>query len=239
MSLSHNNNYTYHNVTTYRFFQELCNIKTIQEIWLFGSRARGDNTDRSDIDLFLIAPGSTDQNITHANQIVENADTLLKIDLIWSQKLDNFQLKQQIEKSHLVLYKRSRMTLKILQLKMADLEKSLTRLNEVIQEKKTIIIRDSTIQRFEFTFELFWKVLKKILLYEGEESTTPRDTIAKAYRYSLINDEEVWIDMMNDRNKTSHMYDENSAELVYNKIIQYSPIMLSTFLALKRRIDQK
>lgn len=235
----HNNHRIQHNLTAYKFFQELCNISTIQEIWLFGSRARGDNTDRSDIDLFLVAPDVMQENITHASQIVEDADTLLKIDLIWSQKIDNIQLKQQIEKSHIVLYKRSQMTLEILQLKMNDLEKSLTRLKEVLKEKKTVIIRDSTIQRFEFSFELFWKVLKKILLYEGEESTTPRDTIAKAYRYSLINDEDLWIEMMNDRNKTSHMYDESSAELIYHKIAQYTPLMLNTFFKLKERINKK
>ena len=226
----------HNDVVAYKFFQELCRISTIQEIWLFGSRARGDYNDRSDIDLFILSQEGTEQNIMQANQIVENADTLLKIDLIWSNKLNNLKLKQQIEKSHLVLYKRSLMILEVLQLKIDDLEKSLARLNEVLQEKKNIIIRDASIQRFEFTFELFWKILKKILAYEGEESTTPRDTIAKAYRYKLINDQNIWIEMMDNRNKTSHMYDENTAEFVYSKIIQYYPIMFDTFILLKQRL---
>lgn len=230
----------YNNITAYNFFQKLCQITTVQEIWLYGSRARGDFNDRSDIDLFLVAPNVTEQDIIEVNKIIEFADTLLKIDLIWSTKLSNLQLQQQIKKSHLVLYKKTITTsLEVLKLKINDLENSLERLCEVLHEKKSIIIRDATIQRFEFTFELYWKVLKKVLAYEGEESSTPRDTITKAYQYKILNNENTWIEMMDSRNKTSHLYDENTAELIYNKISQYYQIMFETLVILKQRKSLK
>jgi nucleotidyltransferase substrate binding protein (TIGR01987 family) len=67
-------------------------------------------------------------------------------------------------------------------------------------------MRDAAIQRFEFTIELFWKILKKVLFHEKIESTTPRDTLSKAYQYKLIDDEEVWLAMLDDRNNASHAY---------------------------------
>ena len=54
----------------------------IDEIWLFGSRARGDNNERSDIDIAIICPNSNDSDWAEVLNIIENADTLLKIDCV-------------------------------------------------------------------------------------------------------------------------------------------------------------
>jgi nucleotidyltransferase substrate binding protein (TIGR01987 family) len=59
---------------------------------------------------------------------------------------------------------------------------------------------DATIQRFEFTIELFWKLLKKILQNKGVDVSYPKDVIQKAYAGGLINDEHLWISMIYDRN---------------------------------------
>jgi nucleotidyltransferase substrate binding protein (TIGR01987 family) len=131
------------------------------------------------------------------------------------------------------------MTIEVLRFKINDLERSLARYKEVVDQKKSNIVRDSVIQRFEFTFELFWKVLKKILSYEGEDTTTPRHTLSKAYQYQLINNETIWIDMMLSRNKTSHMYDEREADIIYNKILSYYPVMYSAFVLLKTKYCSK
>jgi nucleotidyltransferase substrate binding protein (TIGR01987 family) len=61
-----------------------------------------------------------------------------------------------------------------------SLKDALERFTEVVdlsQSKKDDIIIDATIKRFEFTLELFWKTLKKILAYEKVESTSPRDVV--------------------------------------------------------------
>ncbi|MCG2713041.1 MAG: nucleotidyltransferase substrate binding protein [Candidatus Omnitrophica bacterium] len=102
----------------------------------------------------------------------------------------------------------------------ADYKQALERLNEALKEDidKNKIAVDGTIQRFEFTFELSWKLCKVILRYNGVEAETPRMVIKEAFKSGLITDGDGWIDMLEDRNKTSHIYDEPQALTIYEKI---------------------
>jgi nucleotidyltransferase substrate binding protein (TIGR01987 family) len=104
--------------------------------------------------------------------------------------------------------------------KLEDYKHACRRLDEATKIKlDDDIVYDGVIQRFEFTFELSWKLMKAFLGYKGiSEVKSPRDTIREAFSYGLIEDGEKWIDMMVDRNKTSHMYDEEEARLIYKKI---------------------
>lgn len=103
--------------------------------------------------------------------------------------------------------------------RLNDFKNALKRLEEGINfELSNEIIVDGVIQRFEFTFELAWKLLKDILEYEGIEVKSPRSAIKEAFKAGLISDGEAWIDMMIDRSKTSHVYDEKEAKAIYNKI---------------------
>lgn len=107
-----------------------------------------------------------------------------------------------------------------LQEKFEDYKNAYDRLTEGLKmETTSSIIMDGVIQRFEFTFELSWKLMKAYLEYQGfEETKSPRSTIRLAYQNNLIDDGDSWIDMMVDRNKTSHIYDENQTKEIYNKI---------------------
>ncbi len=69
-------------IQEYSFFKQLMSIDLIEEIWLFGSRARGDSQDRSDIDLAILSPRATDKDWAIIMAIIDDADTLLKIDCI-------------------------------------------------------------------------------------------------------------------------------------------------------------
>jgi nucleotidyltransferase substrate binding protein (TIGR01987 family) len=104
--------------------------------------------------------------------------------------------------------------------KLEDYKRASKRLDEAIKlEIHHDIIYDAVIQRFEFTFELSWKLMKIFLEYVGvSEIKSPRATIREAFTYGLIEDGDEWIDMMIDRNKTSHIYDEEEAKLIYMKI---------------------
>lgn len=101
-----------------------------------------------------------------------------------------------------------------------DFRKAFKRLKESTQiEIENDIVIDGVIQRFEFTFEQSWKLMKIYLEYEGiEELKSPRSTIKEAFKYELIEEGDAWIDMMIDRNKTSHVYDEETALQIYNSI---------------------
>jgi len=92
------------------------------------------------------------------------------------------------------------------------------RLEEGIDESKNQLDRDGVIQRFEFTFELCWKTLRLFLINEGIITKSPRDALVEGFRFGLIKNEKVFLDMLEDRNQTSHIYSEDFSEQVYNRI---------------------
>jgi len=82
---------------------------------------------------------------------------------------------------------------------------------------------DATIQRFEFTIELAWKWLKDYFLERDIILHYPKEILQEAYRVQLIENENVWLNMLKDRNLTSHTYDENLADAIYQRIKEYVP----------------
>jgi nucleotidyltransferase substrate binding protein (TIGR01987 family) len=72
--------------------------------------------------------------------------------------------------------------------------------------------KEGAIQRFEYTFELAWKTLRDYLIYSGVafDQITPRSVIKQAFAAKIIQDGQVWIDMLEQRNLMSHTYDDES-----------------------------
>lgn len=101
-----------------------------------------------------------------------------------------------------------------------DFKNALKRLNSALAEdiKKGDIVIDGTIQRFEFTFELSWKLMKAVLEKNGIQSGTPRDAIKESYQAGMIEDGKGWIKMLESRNQTSHIYNKAKARKIYSKI---------------------
>jgi nucleotidyltransferase substrate binding protein (TIGR01987 family) len=106
------------------------------------------------------------------------------------------------------------------------LKRAYSRLKEALERVQDELDRDGAIQRFEFTVELLWKTLKKFLAYEKVECRSPRDCIKKAFRHGFIGDDEILIDMLEDRNRSSHIYDEKEAEKIFERISKvYAPVI--------------
>lgn len=101
-----------------------------------------------------------------------------------------------------------------------DFRKALGRLKEAVDAdmSQNSLVADAAIQRFEFTFELAWKLLRALLLHQGIQTNAPRSAIKEGFAAGLIRDGEGWIDMIEDRNRTSHVYDEKEAEKIFDKI---------------------
>lgn len=94
-------------ITKYKFFNELESLSFIEAIILYGSRARKDERERSDIDLAIKCPFSTNQEWLKVLEIIENADTLLKIDCVRLDQLsDKNPLKESILREGVVLFQR-------------------------------------------------------------------------------------------------------------------------------------
>jgi nucleotidyltransferase substrate binding protein (TIGR01987 family) len=79
---------------------------------------------------------------------------------------------------------------------------------EGFEEAETRLEKDGVIQRFEYCYELTWKTLKKILEYKGITVRNPRDTFREAAYQGLINDTELWFNVVEKRNLTVHTYKE-------------------------------
>jgi len=95
-------------LSDYRFLQEIAALDFVDAIYLFGSRARGDNRERSDIDIAVLCPKATQKEWLSILNIVENADTLLMIDCIrLDEESITSPLYQQIEKDKQLIYERA------------------------------------------------------------------------------------------------------------------------------------
>lgn len=119
---------------------------------------------------------------------------------------------------------------------LGNLERGVQRLEEALAEPVTNSLAvDGTIQRFEFVVELFWKTLRRALLEEGVETRTPREALTAANRAGWLEDPELWLTMLKDRNETSHIYNEQMARAIYDRIHSYLPAFASALALLKSR----
>ncbi|MEK6731720.1 MAG: HI0074 family nucleotidyltransferase substrate-binding subunit [Pseudomonadota bacterium] len=118
---------------------------------------------------------------------------------------------------------------------LVNLENALSRLREALQEPHhNALIIDGTIQRFEFVLELYWKTLKRLLANEGIEANTPKETLKKAYAAKWIDNETAWLQMLNDRKATSHIYDEETAQRIYKNVQIHFSELEKTFERIKK-----
>ena len=97
----------------------------------------------------------------------------------------------------------------------ADFQKAVARLEEACAQPESSFLRDSVIQRFEFSWELAWKMLKLRLAFLGVEALNPRDVIRHSLQAGLIYDGNAWTAAQHHRNMTSHTYDEPLSLVVY------------------------
>lgn len=76
----------------------------------------------------------------------------------------------------------------------------------------------AVIQAFEVTYELGWKILKDYLSDKGISAYTPKDVIKSAFSANILPTAQIWIDMSNDRNFSSHEYNSDKVDILLEKI---------------------
>ena len=79
------------------------------------------------------------------------------------------------------------------------------------QDPGNELIRMAVIKAYEFTFELSWKTLKDFLIYNGIDAKLPREVLKQAFATGLLNNGQLWIDMLEERNLMAHTYDDTRA----------------------------
>lgn len=113
------------------------------------------------------------------------------------------------------------------------MEQDITQFNQLEKE--------GVIQRFEFTFELAWKVLKDKMEHDGLtiDQISPRAVVRLAYQAKYIEDADVWLRMIGDRNLMSHTYDSAKFEVVLQSIAkEYLPMLSEWQLTLLQQMAE-
>jgi nucleotidyltransferase substrate binding protein (TIGR01987 family) len=187
------------------------------QLFLFGSRAKDINDDKSDVDIGIISEHRiTGKQWLSIQEKLENIQTLLKIDLVdFDSVTGDFRPPLNIPGT-------LKMTSDKLGNSTALLKKAIDRFAEALDEPETSIVMDATIQRFEFTYELLGKTLKTFLEdVHGVRTVSPRQVFKEAYALSLIEEENIFLEMIKSRNLLSHTYNEEQAADIYQKCPSY------------------
>lgn len=115
-----------------------------------------------------------------------------------------------------------------LELRYSDTLKALSTLKDILKEPFSMIVRDAAIQRFECTFEVFWKFIKEYLKEkEGIIANSPKSCFKEVFSLGIASeDETVALQEMTDkRNETSHTYKERVAQGIHEKLPEYCSLM--------------
>ncbi|MBR2105527.1 MAG: nucleotidyltransferase substrate binding protein [Bacteroidales bacterium] len=121
--------------------------------------------------------------------------------------------------------------------RFARFQSALKRLSEAILQYEDItdetdiiksMMRDSIIKRFEFTFELAWKVMKDYAEYNGYDdmANSPRNAIRLALQMGIISD-TAWMSMLESRNTMAHVYDEEEADSIMGVLFGYHNLFVA------------
>lgn len=90
----------------------------------------------------------------------------------------------------------------------------------VDKDELSILEKQGLIKAFEYTFELAWNLLRDYLRWQGHTDLIgSRDTLRTAFANGLIEDGEAWMDMVRNRNLTSHTYNQDTAQTIANLIV--------------------
>lgn len=210
---------------------ELAKRYHVQRLVLFGSRARGDFHSSSDIDLAVYGLDPKEQ--FSFSSALDELPTLLKFDMVPVRANTDKALLNEISKDGVIWMER-------IFHKKQQFEQALERLKESLilaDSSDNDIIRDGVIQRFEFTTELAWKACREILLDEGFVNIdSPKAVMRQALSSGLITDGDGWLELLQARNLTSHLYSQEQAQTIYLQIKQaYCPL----FIALSQEMNSR
>jgi nucleotidyltransferase substrate binding protein (TIGR01987 family) len=192
-------------------------------IYLYGSRANGEADINSDIDIAYDDEKFKENYLIQSE--VEELETLLKID-IKNIAFTEDRFTNRVKSTGKVLYSATK------KLRAEDglynFENALNKFVNIVDRQAEFeaegyadVYLDIVVKRFEFTYEMAWKALKRHLTFVGIEARSPRMVFKEAYIQNIIEDEDIWLDMIEQRNLSSHIYDEFEIREILDKISDY------------------
>ncbi len=115
-----------------------------------------------------------------------------------------------------------------LKLKYQDARRALETLEAILREPYSAIVRDASIQRFEYTFEAIWKFIKEYLQEkEGIVAASPKACFREIFQLGVISEEQTvkLLEMTDHRNMTAHTYHEEVAQKIYGALTVYRDLL--------------
>jgi nucleotidyltransferase substrate binding protein (TIGR01987 family) len=124
--------------------------------------------------------------------------------------------------------------------KLDSARRAIDSLAEALTMPFSVIVRDASIQRFEYTFEAAWKALKVYLdVQEGVVCNSPKQCFREALKAGLlaVGDTELCLAMTDDRNLTAHTYIEALAVSIHRKLPEYHRVLSSLLASIQARVS--
>jgi len=121
-----------------------------------------------------------------------------------------------------------------------DTKRALDTFKEILNETFSIIVRDAAIQRFEYSFEAIWKLLKEYLnKKEGIICNSPKSCFREAFNVQILDEDETIkaLEMTDDRNLTSHAYIEKVAQKIFEKLEIYFELTSKIFNHINKNLE--
>lgn len=215
-------------------------------IWLYGSEANNEAIATSDIDIaYLDTKGDAIERSILVSEIKEEVDklaTLTKIDICNIAATEE-RFSTRVKTTGKVLFSES----KPLRAEDAvyNYTKALIKLSTAQESKQRLIeaelediYLDLLVKRFEFTYEMSWKAIKRILNMLGIEGVkSPRACFKEAFAQGMLADEAIWLDMIEMRNLSAHTYDESEIKQLEEKISAYIIAFKALLTELEKQIE--
>ena len=204
-------------------------------IYLYGSQATGEAREGSDIDIAYDDPECREHGRIEAE--LDALPTLMKIDVKNIARTEA-RFRNRVRSTGKVLYSSSK------RLRAEDglynFAAALVRLEQAIAYEQDLqkegfgdIYLDLIVKRFEFTYEMAWKAIKHYLDYLGIGVKSPRAAFKEGYAQGLIASEELWLEMIEQRNLGAHVYDEIELGPIRDAVGRYA----EAFGALRARLE--
>ncbi len=113
---------------------------------------------------------------------------------------------------------------------LESLKKADRRLKGAAKARPTKLNRDATIQRFEFTFELCWKVIQEYVKDQGLDARSPKQSIREGAKIGILDNPEEWFEYLECRNLSAHTCNEETADRVYRRAVKF-PVEVKLLLS--------
>jgi len=210
-------------------------------IYLYGSRATGEAGETSDIDVAYDDKGCKGHRLIEEE--IRKLPTLVKID-VKNIAFTEERFRNRVIATGKALFSATK------KLRFEDgfhnFQKAYERFANVVDRKDEFykegysdIYLDLVVKRFEFTYEMSWKCIRRYLDYIGIECHSPRGCFKEAFSQKIITDETIWIDMIEQRNISSHVYDEDEIKEILGKIEDYKKAFQGLLQTLEERLKRE